>query len=93
MTHERNADYTKKALIGGKLDMPVLFIAARYNYTCECIGSDLAKGMPDLCSDLTSVVVDSGHWMAQEKPTEVNAALSHWLATKVSDAWPDGGGS
>jgi len=93
MNHKRNAAYAKKALNGGKLDMPVLFIAARYDYTCECIDSDLAKGMPDLCSDLTTAVIDSGHWMAQEKPTEVNAALCHWLATKVSEVWPGGGGS
>jgi hypothetical protein len=26
--------------------------------------------------------------MAQEKPIEVNAALSHWLATKVPGYWP-----
>jgi len=31
--------------------------------------------------------VPSGHWMAQERPTEVNAALVKWLAIKVPDAW------
>jgi hypothetical protein len=40
------------------------------------------------CADLTEVVVFSGHWMAQERPIEVNAALTKWLAVKVSDAWP-----
>jgi pimeloyl-ACP methyl ester carboxylesterase len=29
---------------------------------------------------LTEAVIDSGHWMAQEKPREVNAALVRWLA-------------
>ena len=28
------------------------------------------------CADLTEVVVKSGHWMAQEKPVDVNAALA-----------------
>ena len=32
------------------------------------------------CTDLTEVVVNSGHWMAQEKPVVVNAALAKWLA-------------
>jgi hypothetical protein len=41
------------------------------------------------CADLTEVVVPSGHWMAQERPAEVNAALAKWLATKVPDVWPD----
>jgi pimeloyl-ACP methyl ester carboxylesterase len=40
------------------------------------------------CSNLTEVVVKSGHWMAQEKPAEVNAALVRWLAQKLPDYWP-----
>ena len=39
------------------------------------------------CADLTEVVVKSGHWMAQEKPVAVNAALARWLATKLPDYW------
>jgi hypothetical protein len=32
--------------------------------------------------------VPSGHWMAQEKPTVVNAALAKWLAVQLPDVWP-----
>jgi len=32
--------------------------------------------------------VQSGHWIAQEKPAEVNAALAQWLATSLPDVWP-----
>ena len=39
------------------------------------------------CADLTEAVVESGHWMAQEKPREVNAHLARWLAAKLPDAW------
>ena len=39
------------------------------------------------CSDLTEVVVKSGHWMAQEQPVAVNAALAKWLAAKLPDYW------
>jgi hypothetical protein len=39
------------------------------------------------CSDLTEVVVQSGHWMAQERPAAVNGALAKWLATKLSEIW------
>ena len=35
--------------------------------------------MRELCSDLTYETIDCGHWMAQEKPREVNAALVRWL--------------
>jgi pimeloyl-ACP methyl ester carboxylesterase len=88
MNHQRNAAYAATAADGGKRAMPVLFLAASYDYTCETIDSDLAKPMAGLCPDLTTVQIDSGHWMAQEKPIEVNAALSHWLATKVPGYWP-----
>jgi pimeloyl-ACP methyl ester carboxylesterase len=40
------------------------------------------------CRNLTEQVIESGHWMAQEKPVEVNAALVKWLASSVPDWWP-----
>jgi hypothetical protein len=39
------------------------------------------------CDDLEEAVVASGHWMAQEEPMEVNAALSRWLARKATSLW------
>jgi pimeloyl-ACP methyl ester carboxylesterase len=47
--------------------------------------SCLAEPMRRDCADLT---VFSGHWMAQERPIEVNAALAKWIAVKMPDAWP-----
>ena len=47
-----------------------------------------AEPMRRDCSYLTEAVVRSGHWMAQEQPIQVNAALAKWLATKVPDVWP-----
>jgi len=44
--------------------------------------------MRALCSDLTEVVVPSGHRMAQEKPVAVNAALARWITTRLPQAWP-----
>ena len=31
--------------------------------------------------------VNSGHWLAQEQPIAVNAALAKWLAAKFPDYW------
>ena len=45
------------------------------------------KPMRANCSDLTEAVVPSGHWMAQERPVEVNAALAKWLATRFPGLW------
>lgn len=88
MNHAANAAYAASARNGGRLDMPVLFLAARYDYTCESVASRLAEPMRGQCRDLTEVIIDSGHWMAQEKPLQVNAALTRWLATSVPQAWP-----
>ena len=39
-------------------------------------------------SQLDEAVVFSGHWMAQERPAEVNAALARWIALRLPDVWP-----
>ncbi len=58
--------------------MPVHFIHGKYDVTCETVVSRLADPMREWCSDLSESIVESGHWMAQEKPREVNSA--RWLA-------------
>ena len=87
MNHKANGAYAKTAKNGGKLEMPVLFLHGAYDTTCETMTSRLAEPMRRDCVDLTEVVVKSGHWMAQEKPIDVNAALAKWLAAKLPDYW------
>ncbi|NKB97174.1 MAG: alpha/beta fold hydrolase [Pseudomonadales bacterium] len=80
MNHDANAAYTAEAS-SHVLDMPVLFLHGRYDYTCETIESNAVEPMRQHCSELSEAVVDSGHWMAQEKPEEVNKHLSAWIQT------------
>ncbi|MBS0548084.1 MAG: alpha/beta hydrolase [Proteobacteria bacterium] len=87
MNHKANGAYAKRAQNGGKLAMPVLFLHGAYDTTCETMTSRLAEPMRRDCADLTEVVVKSGHWMAQEKPVEVNAALAKWLAVRLPAYW------
>ena len=87
MNRKANGDYAKRAQNGGKLAMPVLFLHGDYDTTCETVRSKFADPMRRDCSDLTEVIVKSGHWMAQERPVEVNAALAQWLATKLPHYW------
>ncbi len=89
--HGANMDYARRAPGGGRLALPVLFLHGAYDQTCMTLGTPLAGPMRRDCAALTEAVVPSGHWMAQEKPVEVNAALAHWLATKVPGAWPAAG--
>jgi pimeloyl-ACP methyl ester carboxylesterase len=86
MNPAANTAYASQAKNGGKLGLPVLFLHGAYDYTCEPIDSRLAEPMRRDCTDLTEVVVPSGHWMAQEQHIEVNAALAKWLAIKLPDA-------
>ncbi len=88
MNNDANDVYAKTAKNGGKLSMPVLFLHGAYDVTCETMTSRFPEPMRRDCSDLTEVVVKSGHWMAQERPAEVNAALARWLAAKLPDYWP-----
>ena len=87
MNAQRNAEYAHRAPGGGRLAMPVLFLHAAHDYVCETLTSRLADPMRAHCADLTEVVVPSGHWMAQERPVEVNAALARWLAQRLPDLW------
>jgi pimeloyl-ACP methyl ester carboxylesterase len=88
LNHGVNAEYARMAQNGGYLDMPVFFLNARYDYVCECTHSRLAESMRTYCRQLTEETIRSGHWLAQEKPVEVNAALVEWLAATVPEVWP-----
>jgi hypothetical protein len=59
-----------------------------HNVWCE----DAAEAEPGSAVGLYvtygQVTVASGHWMAQEKPVVVNAALVRWLAREFPDLWP-----
>jgi pimeloyl-ACP methyl ester carboxylesterase len=91
MNPEANRAYQDTSLDDGRLKMPVLFLHGAYDYTCETMTSRFADPMRGSCSDLTEVVVKTGHWMAQEDPVAVNAALARWIATKLPTAWRDQG--
>ena len=88
VNHDANAEYASRAANGGVLDLPVLFLCARYDYVCETYHSRLADPMRKQCSDLSVHTVRSGHWMAQEKPRDVNAALVAWITARLPSLWP-----
>lgn len=88
MNHAANSRYALEAANAGYLDIPTLFLAARYDFTCETINSRLGEPMRKYCRKLTEHSLASGHWMAQERPQEVNAMLASWLAREVPQHWP-----
>lgn len=80
MNQENNEAYADERP-DARLSMPVLFVHAAYDFTCETMTSTLAAPMRTLCDDLIEKTIPSGHWMAQERPQALNLILSNWLAT------------
>jgi len=91
LNHEANAEYAARAVDGGRLRMPALFLGARYDPTCEVGNSRLAEPQRHHVDDLTERMLDCGHWMPQERPAEVNAALVGWLRDRLPAVWPAAG--
>ena len=88
MNGPANAAYAERARANWRLNMPVLFLHGEYDYVCETVESRLAEPMRAHCANLSETIVKSGHWMAQEKPLDVNAALAKWLAAQFLALWP-----
>jgi len=88
MNGERNIAFAAQSKNGGRIDLPVLFLHAAYDFVCETRRSRLAEPMRAACTRLTEATTDTGHWMAQENPAFVNAAVARWLATELPDVWP-----
>jgi len=88
MNHKRNAEYNAKVPNDGKLKQPVLFIHGLWDTVCDTKTSRLPEPMREACSNLTEVTVESGHWVAFEKPGEVNAAISRFIVEELPSEWP-----
>jgi pimeloyl-ACP methyl ester carboxylesterase len=88
MNGARNMEFAKRAKNNGRIALPVLFLHAAYDYVCATVDTRLPEPMREYCANLTEATVQSGHWMAQEKPIEVNAHLARWLAAKLPELWP-----
>ena len=65
----------------------MLFLHGEYDYTCETVDLPAGRAHAAGLHRLTEVVVPSGHWMAQEQPVAVNAALARWLAASFPELW------
>ncbi|KAG0649606.1 Bifunctional epoxide hydrolase 2 [Hyphodiscus hymeniophilus] len=88
LNHAANKEYSERSLNGGVLDIPTLFIEAKFDGVCETSMSTLSDSMRRYCRDLTQVSIEAGHWVALERPQETNAAIARWLMTTLPTSWP-----
>src|SRR5215469_7597498 len=76
-------DFTQQAEIAGRrIEQPAAFIAGRLDPVLAFIpGVDLVEVMRQHVADLrlARIIDGAGHWVQQERPDEVNAALVEWL--------------
>jgi pimeloyl-ACP methyl ester carboxylesterase len=82
----RNADRDKQLVPGlgtQKLSLPCLMVTAEWDMA---LPPAMAAGMPALCSDLETVLIEKcGHWTQQEKPAELNRIMLDWLGRRAAD--------
>lgn len=88
LNHSANKAYAEKSVNGGVLTFPALFVNATWDYVCSTSLDRLNEQRRKYCKDLTECSIEVGHWVAMEKPREVNAANARWPATKVESFWP-----
>ena len=89
MNHKANRAWILQNSVNrGVLEMPVLFIQAKYDTTSDTVNSQLADPMKKLCRNLTYTSIDTGHWVLTEKPEETNAAIARWLVQSLPECWP-----
>ena len=75
-----NDAYAAGAVTGGRITVPALFVHARWDAVCATLTTTAAEPMRAACDDLAEEVVDAGHWVAQEQPEALVAALTGWLS-------------
>jgi pimeloyl-ACP methyl ester carboxylesterase len=77
-------DFEHLAAFEGKLiTQPTTFLAGSLDAVLRMIpGVDMVDLMRKQCADLRDVqlIEDAGHWLQQERPAEVNAALLEFMA-------------
>ena len=71
-----NDQYAKELQQFTTIDCPVLFIQATYD---SVLTKNFNTHNKMVCTNLTEREVESGHWMAREKPDETNQIIKEWL--------------
>ena len=74
--------YASKALNGGRLTQPVLFINGDFDQICSITGNRQGDPMRAACADLTVTSLPAGHWVPVECKAELTQAIRTWLQSK-----------
>ncbi|CAF3412212.1 unnamed protein product [Rotaria socialis] len=75
-----NIDWDDVKNINPRINRPVLFIGGTQDYVCII---DAFVGQKNYIADLKVVQLETGHWVMEEKPNEVNRVIDEWTKTIV----------
>lgn len=76
-----NVDWEYEKNMNATVQRPVLFIEGSRDYI-GIVGA--AAGQAKYIPDLKNISVDTGHWVMEEKPDDVNREIDQWLQRIVS---------
>lgn len=87
MNSAANIAYAARVKDQWSLKMPVLYVHQELDLTIDGPSSPLLGPMREYCKDLSEESVVAGHWVSRENPTDLNAVLAKWLATRLPNMW------
>jgi soluble epoxide hydrolase/lipid-phosphate phosphatase len=71
-----NVDWEYEKTLNATVQRPVLFIGGAKDYI-GIVGA--AERQKEYINDLEIIEVDTGHWVMEEKPQEVNREIDRWI--------------
>ncbi|CAF0992090.1 unnamed protein product [Adineta steineri] len=77
-----NVDWEYEKTLNATVQRPVLFIEGTRDYIGIIGASERQK---QYISDLKIVKLDTGHWVMEEKPEEVNREIDQWIKEVISN--------
>lgn len=83
LNDDANLAYAGRALNGGRLSQPVLFVNGDYDQICSITGNRQGDPMRAACLNLTVTSMPAGHWLPLERATDLTGAIGMWLKSKV----------
>jgi pimeloyl-ACP methyl ester carboxylesterase len=79
---DANTAYASRAVDGGRLSLPVLFVNGMYDPMNSIDGNRLGDPMRAACADLTVTDIEGAHWLPVECKHELVAAIRAWLRAR-----------
>ncbi|MCQ8241650.1 alpha/beta fold hydrolase [Rhizosaccharibacter radicis] len=79
LNDDANIAFMERALDGGGLSMPVLFVNGDWDQMNSIVGNRSGEAMRAACRDLTVTRLAGGHWLPLERKGELADTIGTWI--------------